>query len=1006
MSSQSTPQFVTKTATSTTSFVDSIGINTHLATPNTPYSNIATVATSLGYLGIDYIRDNISTSALGTSSYSALAAAGYKFDFVVTPATNGTVDITKTVATLVADEAQYKGSIAAIEGPNEVNYWQVSLDGTTKSIAAAAEIQKELYTAVKGTASLADIPVYNVSIGSTNSSLFSQLGNLSNYTDYANEHAYVMSTTNISAGLDYLIGFSQISAPGKPTVITEAGYTTLSSVWYNGVSDTVQAKYTLDTLVDAYQKGVAQTYLYELFDEPSAGSTSSQAHYGLFNADGTPKLAATAIHNLTQILKDNGTSASTATGSLTYALSGTSSTSHDMVLAKSNGSLDLVLWAEPVLWNQTTHSAVAATSSPVTVTFSQSEALVKVYDPLVSSNPIATYANVSSIQVNITDHPLVIEVTPVIKAISAPLASTTSTTSSAYVSGVLATQTTTFASGSNDLTDVKTYTGGVVTRETITHADNSKDVYIYNVQNQGYTTEHDSFDATGALTTTIRTHADGTFAYFYNVSADGTKTTDQYNAAGLIVSETILHVDGSSDAKTYTNGVIASETVKNATTSSVSSIISNYTSEALANQTIKYAAGTGEAFETKTYTNGVLTKDDIVHANNSEDVFYYGVQGKDYVAGHDSYDTSRVLTSSVHTHTDGTLAYAYTLASDGTKTTDLYDAVGNLISDNVVQTNGYSETKTYANGVITADVIKYAAGAADISDAKIYTAGALTSDTTVHADKSKDVYLSSVQGKTYVAEHDVYNTAGVLTSTARTHTDGSLDYSYTLKSDGTKVTDQYNASGILTSDSVVRSDGSSEVKTYANGSLTGDVVKYAAGAADISDSKTYTAGALTNETTVHASKAKDVYDWNVSGKSYVADHFQYDTSGRLATTDLTNADGSHAQTASLTGVSLTSTTGVADTLTAAGAGGDSFIFKPNSGNDTIVGFHAGNAANHDTIMIDHSMVNDFSHLAMQQVGRDTLITLDAHDSILVKNVAPTALTSADFQFFAHHDLVV
>ncbi|MGY4615493.1 hypothetical protein ACVWZ4_000720 [Bradyrhizobium sp. USDA 4472] len=1006
MSTQTTLQFVTKTATSSIAFIDSIGVNTHLATPNTPYGNVSTVASALGYLGVDYIRDNISTTALGTSSYSALAAAGYKFDFVVTPASNGTVNISQTISTLINDEAQYKGSIAAIEGPNEVNNWMVSLDGTTKSIAAGAELQELLYTAVKGTASLASIPVYNVSIGSTDSSQYAQLGNLSNYTDYANEHAYVMSTTNISAGLDYLLGFSQISAQGKPTVITETGYTTLSNVWYNGVSETVQAKYTLDTLMDAYQKGVVQTYLYELFDEPSAGNTSSQAHYGLFNADGTPKLAATAIHNLTQILQDNGTSASTATGSLTYALSGTPSTSHDMVLAKSNGSVDLVLWAEPVLWNQTTQSAVQATSSPVTVTFGQTEGFVKVYDPLVSSNPIATYANVNSIQVSISDHPLVIEVTPVIKAVSAGLASTGSTTSSSYVGGVLASQTITFASGSSDVADVKTYTNGMVTRETVTHADNSKDVYIYNVQNQAYTTEHDAFDTTGALTAMIRTHADGTFSYFYNVAADGTKTTDQYNAAGLIVSETILHVDGSSDVKTYTNGVISSETVKNAAASSVSSVISGFTNGVLATQTKKYAAGTGQSFEVTTYTNGVLTKNDIVHADNSEDVFYYGVQGKDFVAGHDSYNTSRVLTSSVHTHADGSLAYSYTLAADGTKTTDLYDATGNLTSDNVVRTNGYSETKTYAGNVITADVIKYAPGAADISDAKVYAAGVLTSDTIVHADKSKDVYLSNVQGKTFITEHDVYNTTGVITSTVRTHTDGSLDYSYSLKSDGTKVTDQFSATGSLTSDSVVHTDGSSEVKTFANGSLTSDVVKYAALAADISDSKTYTAGVLTNETIVHASKAKDVYDWNVTGKSYIADHFQYDTSGRLTTTDLTDAGGSHAQTASLTGVSLTSTTAVADTLTAASAGGDSFIFKPNSGNDAIVGFHAGNAANHDTIMIDNSVVSDFSHLTMQQVGKDALITLDAHDSILVKNVALTTLTSADFQFFAHHDLAV
>ena len=73
----------------------------------------------------------------------------------------------------------------------------------------------------------------------------------------------------------------------------------------------------------------------------------------------------------------------------------------------------------------------------------------------------------------------------------------------------------------------------------------------------------------------------------------------------------------------------------------------------------------------------------------------------------------------------------------------------------------------------------------------------------------------------------------------------------------------------------------------------------------------------------------------------------------------------------------------------------------NSGNDTIVNFHAGSAANHDTVTIDSFVASDYSHLATQQVGHDTLITLDAHDSILIKNLAPAAITAADFQFVHH-----
>lgn len=1001
-SQPSAPQFVTKTATSTSSFIDSIGVNTHLAYNASPYANINTVSADLNYLGIHNIRDQLYTTTLATSSFETLAAQGYKFDLTLATGAGGVVDVAGFIANLDIRVSKYAGSIAAIEGPNEVNNWKVTYNGVT-SIASGAEIQKQIFAAVNADSLLKDIPVYNVTIGSTDANQFAQLGNLSSATDYANEHAYVMSTTNISNGLDFLIPFSKISAPNSPVVITETGYSTLPSYWYNGVSETVQAKYTLDLLLDAYQKGVAKTFLYELLDESNLAANSPESHYGLFNADGTPKLAATAIHNLTEILKDNGTSAASATGSLTYALSGTPTTSHDMVLAKSDGRVDLVLWAEPVLWNQNTHSEVQATAAPVTVTFAQTEALVKVYDPLLGSGPIATYANVSSIQVIISDHPIVIEVTPVATPATNGAPVNASTTQS-YVGGVLASETTIY-NGGPDISDTKTFTGGVLTRETIVHADNSKDVYIYGVKNQNYVAEHDTFNAAGVMTSMVRTHANGTFAYSFALANDGTKTTDLYDAAGIITSDSIVRADGSSDIKLYSNGLLTSETVTNAS-GPVASVSMTYTGGMLTSQNSKFATGSADRFEVKTYVGGNLVRDDIVHADNSEDVYLYGIQGRDYVAGHDFYNSARVLTNSVRTHSDGSLAYIYNVASDGTKTTDTYDSIGRLASDSVVYLDGSSDTKTYVGGMLSGETLKFAPGSANLSETKVFSAGVLTSDTIVHADKSKDVFLFGIQNKSYVAEHDVYNAAGVLTSTVRSHADSTLDYTYHLDANGTKTTDTYDAAGVLKTDMVVRADGSAETKTYTGGVLTSDIIKFAPGSANLTESKTYTtAGVLTTDTIVHADKTKDVYDTNVVGKSYVADHFNYDATGKLTMADYTNTDGSHTITAYAAGVTMTSTAGVADKFTSSSFGGDNFVFKANSGNDTITGFHAGNAFNHDTITLDSSIVSDFQHLSMQQVNQDTLITLGAHDTILLKNVAVSALTSADFHF-VQHDLMM
>ncbi len=72
-----------------------------------------------------------------------------------------------------------------------------------------------------------------------------------------------------------------------------------------------------------------------------------------------------------------------------------------------------------------------------------------------------------------------------------------------------------------------------------------------------------------------------------------------------------------------------------------------------------------------------------------------------------------------------------------------------------------------------------------------------------------------------------------------------------------------------------------------------------------------------------------------------------------------------------------------------------FAFAPAFGNDVITGFNAT-----DTLQVS---VADFaSWNAMQgdikQVNSDTVITLDANDSVTLKNFAATSLTSANFKF--------
>ncbi|CEJ13853.1 Bifunctional hemolysin/adenylate cyclase precursor [bacterium YEK0313] len=82
-----------------------------------------------------------------------------------------------------------------------------------------------------------------------------------------------------------------------------------------------------------------------------------------------------------------------------------------------------------------------------------------------------------------------------------------------------------------------------------------------------------------------------------------------------------------------------------------------------------------------------------------------------------------------------------------------------------------------------------------------------------------------------------------------------------------------------------------------------------------------------------------------------------------------------------------------------GADSDTFVFAANFGKDTINDFSAG-AAVGDVIQISSSIFADYAAVraASAQIGADVLITVDASNSILLKNVALVNLHQNDFQF--------
>lgn len=402
-------------------FIASIGVDQHLNWGGTVYANAPLELQELQYLGTNLVRD-AAPPAWDLASYKLLADAGIRFDFLVGPAG---YDITQTLSPDIAamvSLAQYKpGSIFAIEGPNELNTQIVYLNGASSANpATGAAIERYVSQAVRANATLMGqgVKVFNLSVSngvSGWSSYVDGVGNLASSVDYGNWHTYFNRGDQPAANVASMYQDALRTAPGKPVVFTEAGYFTAyrdTSGW-GGVDEATQAKNTLNLLADAYKLGVAQTYLYELMEGvANPSSTDIENTFGLFRSDGAPKPVATAIHNLTSLIDDKGAAALTfATHTLNYTINGLPSTGNSMLLEESTGVFDLLVWNEAQDWNAGAQSPIVVARTNAVVNLGAIYSSVRVFDPLVGSDPIQTLTNASSVTLGLTDHLLVVEVT-------------------------------------------------------------------------------------------------------------------------------------------------------------------------------------------------------------------------------------------------------------------------------------------------------------------------------------------------------------------------------------------------------------------------------------------------------------------------------------------------------------------------------------------------------------------------------------------------------------------
>lgn len=374
-------------------FTGSIGVAAQLVALNGAAKSAATLQ-AFTYLGVSNLRTTLIPTLLQPGSVAdKLAEAGVHFD-VLLGAGRPLDDSLGTAASFAATHA---GAVTAIEGPNEINLWPISFGGQTGVAAAVSFI--DAAAAKMSTGALAGVALYDFTGASRTAAT------MADASTAVSIHPYPQNGDQPYAWLKAEV--MNHAVVGKDMVITEAGYTTTTgSTAFEGVDPLTQAKLTLNMIADAALLGVEKTYLYQLFDTGPTGG--AQAGFGLFDASGKPKAAATAIHNLTSILADPG-AGEFAPHDLSYSISGLPQGAQSLLIEKSSGTYELMIWAEPDIWDQATNRPLAAATQDVTVTLGGGNASLKVFDPLLSAAPLAA-AQGNTITVRLTDHVLIVEI--------------------------------------------------------------------------------------------------------------------------------------------------------------------------------------------------------------------------------------------------------------------------------------------------------------------------------------------------------------------------------------------------------------------------------------------------------------------------------------------------------------------------------------------------------------------------------------------------------------------
>lgn len=393
----------------------SAGINVHLDNTSTPYfTQFSTVEAKLQSLGIRHLRWGLSTNSTAITNQGTLASAGFDFILVVDPRQNSTTSVAVTKA-----DAQIAG-VAAWDGPNELDNDASPIYMGLSWAAGAVLWAQDWWTACKADVTCGAEPIMIGSMAQS-SRFVTQFCPATTCpfadADIGNLHSYA-GPSFAANGLDQNVTNAQVATGGKSIWASEGfgSWNTSGANTTVGIDEAAQGVYMSNAPFEYFNRNAfGHGYVYELLDI-CVDLTNLTCNWGILHNDLTPKAAYTALQNILGLLADAGHETGSKSVKLGFGGSIVCLTDcagvHYCLLFNSSNHVFLALWQEALVYNKSSNLDIVVPPVGMNIALGDAWSSAKLYEPMISASPYATYAAPTSVPVKVPADVVIIELVP------------------------------------------------------------------------------------------------------------------------------------------------------------------------------------------------------------------------------------------------------------------------------------------------------------------------------------------------------------------------------------------------------------------------------------------------------------------------------------------------------------------------------------------------------------------------------------------------------------------